>query len=129
MAKVIESKFLVIEGKGKEFLQAGFGAGPVIDHGKVKSGVFEGFTSIEVEGGHFMICDNCSKDIKADDTCYYISVLNQVFCKECFEKWHNKATYYPEDARFERMHHKHTIALLREAGVEVEEPKKPEQGS
>lgn len=55
MAKVIESKFLVIEGKGKEFLQAGFGAGPVIDHGKVKSGVFEGFTSIEVEGGHFMI--------------------------------------------------------------------------
>lgn len=124
MAKVIENRFLVIEGKAKEFMQAGFGAGPVINHGKVNGGAFAGFTSIEIEGGQFMVCDTCNKDIKPEESCYYISVLNRIFCKDCFENWHSKATYYPEDARFERMHHRHTITLLRNAGVEVEEQEK-----
>ena len=86
-----------------------------------------GFTSIEIEGGHFMVCDTCDREIKPEESCYYIAVLNRVFCKDCFENWHNKATYYPEDARFERMHHKHTITLLRNAGVDVEEQEKKEQ--
>lgn len=44
------------------------------------------------------VCDFCSASA---ETGYYVAVLNQWFCKECYEKWHETADYYPEDSRVE----------------------------
>lgn len=49
--------------------------------------------------GGFNLCDSCSKSI---DSGYYIPVLNQYFCKECFNRWDNSAHYYPQDRSIER---------------------------
>ena len=102
MAKKVDSKFLVIEATAEEFMNIGFGGGPVEDLGIVAGGVFAGFSMISIGGGERMCCDVCNKDIKAEDTCYYVAVLNQVMCKKCFEGWHRSAKFYPEDVPFEK---------------------------
>lgn len=53
--------------------------------------------------GYELVCDNCNDAFFIDDKAelYYIAVLNMVFCKDCYEEWVNKATYYPEDAAYE----------------------------
>lgn len=43
-------------------------------------------------------CDCC---FDAPEVGYYIAVLNQWFCNECYEKWLQTAEYYPEDRRVE----------------------------
>lgn len=43
-------------------------------------------------------CDCC---FDAPEIGYYIAVLNQWFCKECYDKWLQTAEYYPEDRRVE----------------------------
>lgn len=50
-----------------------------------------------------LVCDNCNEAFFIDDEAelYYVAVLNMVFCKDCYEEWVNKATYYPEDAAYE----------------------------
>jgi hypothetical protein len=101
MARRIESKFLVIEATGEEFMNIGFGAGPVQDLGVIDGGVFAGFSLLNIEPGGRMCCDDCNREITAEDTCYYVAVLNQVMCKECFERWHQSAKYYPEDVPYE----------------------------
>ena len=101
MARRIESKFLVIEATAKEFMEIGFGGGPVEDCGVIASGVFAGFSMLNVCGGERIICDNCNTEITAENTCYYVAVLNQVMCKDCFERWHRSAKYYPEDVPYE----------------------------
>lgn len=102
MAKKVESKFLVIEASGSEFLAAGLGGGPIEDCGVVTSGMFEGFRLINVGTGGYLVCDYCNSEIKAGDTCYYVAVLNQVMCKDCFVRWHNSAKYYPGDVPIEK---------------------------
>jgi len=126
MAKVIDSQFLVIEGKGEEFLQAGMGAGGVQDLGTIKGGTFDGFSMINIEGGGCLVCDFGNEAILPSETCYYIAVLNSIYCDTCFKRWHDKAVRYPEDSRFEKAHYRHTVALLQEAGVEVDETAKRE---
>lgn len=101
MARRIESKFLVIEATGEEFMAIGFGGGQIQDLGIMKGGIFDGFSVINVEPGGMMCCDDCNKGILPADTCYYVAVLNQVMCKECFERWHKSAKYYPEDVPYE----------------------------
>lgn len=101
MARRIESKFLIIEATGKEFMEIGFGGGPVEDCGIVASGIFEGFSMLSIGGGERIVCDDCNSEIKAEDTCYYVAVLNQVMCKDCFERWHGSAKFYPEDRHIE----------------------------
>ena len=118
MAKRLESKFLIIEGKGSEFLSIGLGAGgPVVDNGVITEGPFKGFSHIIVQGGGFLCCDNCNKDISEDETCYYVSVLNRIFCKECFENWHKRATYYAEDRPYETRNFNCYSRLLSEKGL------------
>lgn len=112
MAKKVESKFLIIEATAQEFMDAGFGAGPVTDCGVLTGGIFAGFSMISVGGGERMICDYCNDEIKAEDTCYYVAVLNQVMCKECFERWHASAKYYPEDVDFEKQNFQRTQDML-----------------
>lgn len=108
MAKKVDSKFLVIEAKGSEFLAAGFGGGPVEDCGVITSGVFEGFSLINVGTGGYLVCDCCNSEINAGDTCYYVSVLNKIMCEDCFVRWHSSAKYYPEDVPFERKNYDYT---------------------
>jgi hypothetical protein len=103
MAKRIESKFLVIEGKGSEFLSVGMGTGGgMIDKGQVSDGFLKGFHVVEILGGGHLVCDRCDKDIKPSSVCYYVAVLNSLFCRECFERWHNSATYYESDRPVEQ---------------------------
>ena len=117
MAKKVESKFLIIEATAQEFMDAGFGAGPVTDCGVLTGGIFAGFSMISVGGGERMICDYCNDEIKAEDTCYYVAVLNQVMCKDCFERWHQSAKYYPEDVDFEKQNFQRTQDMLAAAGL------------
>ena len=112
MAKKIESKFLVIEATGEEFMSIGFGCGQVQDLGVVNGGVFDGFSVINVEPGGMMCCDNCNTGILPADTCYYVAVLNQVMCKDCFESWHKYAKYYPEDVPFEKRNYDRVAGKL-----------------
>ena len=48
--------------------------------------------------GAIGICDYCNETAS---TGYYITVLNQWFCPKCYQEWHHRATYYPEDAKVE----------------------------
>ena len=50
----------------------------------------------KINGGN--ICDFCNTEINNG---YLIPVLNQFYCKECFENWQNNVDYYPEDIRIE----------------------------
>ena len=43
-------------------------------------------------------CDMC---FSAPENGYYIAVLNQWFCKDCYDKWLETAEYYPEDRKIE----------------------------
>lgn len=117
MAKKVESKFLIIEATAREFMDAGFGGGPVTDCGVIAGGIFAGFSMISVAGGERMVCDFCNEEIKAEDTCYYVAVLNQVMCKGCFERWHQSAKYYPEDVPFEKKNFQRTQDMLAAAGL------------
>ena len=121
MAKVIDSQHLIIEGTGEEFMKIGFGYGEESST-VIEDGIFAGFGMITVEpSGEDMCCDNCNEDIGASETSYYISVLNMVFCKECFDHWHKTATYYPEDRAYEEKRFENVRKLFLEKGVTLEE--------
>ena len=117
MAKKIESKFLIIEATAREFMNAGFGAGPVTDCGMISGGIFDGFSMIDVGTGERIICDFCNGEVKPEDTCYYVAVLNQIMCKDCFERWHASAKYYPEDVPFEKKNFQRTQDMLAAVGL------------
>lgn len=53
-----------------------------------------------------LVCDNCNEPFFIYDEAklYYIAVLNMLFCKDCYEKWVNNATYYSEDVAYELNH-------------------------
>lgn len=44
------------------------------------------------------ICDFCAN---SPEVGYYVAVINQWLCKDCYEKWHERAEYYPEDSKIE----------------------------
>ncbi|MEI3156223.1 MAG: hypothetical protein V8T07_00620 [Muribaculaceae bacterium] len=48
------------------------------------------------------ICDWCARPCLPSERGYYIAALNQWLCKDCFEGWLQRATWYPEDADIER---------------------------
>lgn len=64
----------------------------------------KGFKVIEVsltecvQWGGLGICDSCGN---ASFKGYYVAVLNQMFCENCYKKWCERAIYYPEDSRIE----------------------------
>jgi len=107
--------FYVIEGKGSEFLAIGLGASDNIQCGTIEDGIFAGFDCISVEGGQYLICDDCNEDIGSDDACYYVSVLNRLLCHKCFTKWIGHAKHYSEDVDIEvRNYSRHQKLLERE---------------
>lgn len=68
----------------------------------------KGFKIIEISRGEILdklsefgsirICDGCG--IPANNG-YYIAVLNNWFCKDCFTEWYGYAINYPEDREIE----------------------------
>ena len=124
MAKLVKSKFLIIEGKGSEFLSAGFGGDDVSDLGVIDSGVFAGFSVINVEPGGVLVCDSCNDSIAPEDTCYYVAVLNCIYCTKCFERWHGSAKHYSEDDVYENRNYLYTKSKLGNAGILIEERQK-----
>lgn len=57
---------------------------------------------MDAVGSDWVVCDWCDKSCLPSEQGVYIAVLNQWFCKECFEKWVRDALWYPEDADIER---------------------------
>lgn len=88
MAKTVEFKqFLIIECTAKELRNA--------------------------TGSPLVMCDWCGDIALANNyKGYYIAVLNQWYCKECFEKWKESAEYYIEDADVERRNFEFYAPLL-----------------
>ena len=107
--------FEIIEAKASDFLAIGFGGSDEMTIETVQDGLFDGFTYIEMGGGQYLVCDNCNSEVKKDETCYYVAVLNRVLCHECFCEWLKHARAYPEDAQIEQKNYNHTqVALLSE---------------
>ena len=53
--------------------------------------------------GSYGICDSCNDNPKEG---VYVAVLNYWMCNECFNKWHERAVYYPQDAKYENRNFK-----------------------
>lgn len=76
----------------------------------------KGFEIIDVEEremkniGSACICDHCDERIRRKGI--YVAVLNHFVCKSCFDKWHNKATWYLEDAKIEKRNQDYYAMLL-----------------
>lgn len=49
--------------------------------------------------GSIGICDSCGMPANKG---YYIAVLNQWFCEDCFKEWYERATRYKEDEFYEK---------------------------
>lgn len=76
----------------------------------IKVSAMEMFDAVGSPG----ICDYC--DDKPNEG-YYIAVLNQWFCKKCFDRFKENARWYPEDAQIEERNFKHYASCL---GINVE---------
>lgn len=57
---------------------------------------------MDTVGSGICICDWCGRPYLPDDKGCYIAVLNQWYCKKCYEEWFERAEWYPEDASVER---------------------------
>ena len=51
-------------------------------------------------GSGACVCMNCNKDCLSGNI-YYVAVLNDTMCKDCYEKWLKRATRYADDALYE----------------------------
>lgn len=60
-------------------------------------------------------CDRCN--MKSPEHGFYIAVLNRWYCKKCFRQWYDKATFYKEDERFEKMNFDDTVHKLKLLGL------------
>lgn len=69
----------------------------------------KGFLVLEITRGELLdvlaeygsvgICDSCGLPIEKG---YYIAVLNQWFCENCFKEWYKTAVRYKEDELYEK---------------------------
>lgn len=48
------------------------------------------------------ICCECNGLLTGLNNFFYVAALNDAMHKKCLEKWYSNATYYAEDAEFER---------------------------
>lgn len=47
-------------------------------------------------------CPYCGRPVLPSEKGCYIAVLNRWYCRECFDGWAERATWYPQDADVER---------------------------
>ena len=59
------------------------------------------------------VCDNCNTQlVNNEEPVYYIAVLNELFCKDCFDDYIENAPYYEEDKDFEIEHYNYYAKML-----------------
>lgn len=51
-------------------------------------------------GPHEVICANCNGLIQDDEDCYFVPVMNEVYCKDCKEEIES-FNHYKEDKEYE----------------------------
>ena len=56
------------------------------------------------------ICDFCAEIV---DEGYYVAVLNQWLCQECYEDWMRTAINYPEDREIEQRNYEAYKEILK----------------
>lgn len=64
-----------------------------------------------IDGSGACICMHCNKGCLSGDL-YYITVLNDTMCKNCYEKWVRSAKRYAEDIPIENRNFNHYKKLL-----------------
>lgn len=64
------------------------------------------------------VCDRCL-DNKVNQG-YYIAVLNQWFCKKCYEDWYRTAVHYEQDLLIEIKNFNNYITALSNMGIIIE---------
>ena len=57
------------------------------------------------------VCDFCTD---SPEVGYYVAVINQWLCKDCYEEWYERAEHYPEDIKFEERNYKYYKRLFNE---------------
>ena len=57
------------------------------------------------------ICMKCNKECPNEDI-YYIAILNDTMCKECYERWVKSAKRYEEDIPIENRNFNYYKKLL-----------------
>ncbi len=67
---------------------------------------------ITFDGEEFLICDNCNDLIIEEKELYYISAMNRLFCKKCYEDWYATAIRYKEDIPYEEKYFNTYAKLL-----------------
>ena len=72
----------------------------------IKIGFFE---MVGITHNPDVVCDSCLNP-KVNQG-YYIAVLNQWFCKKCYEKWYKTAKYYEQDLLVEEKNFKFMLSL------------------
>lgn len=65
------------------------------------------------------ICMDCNN--LCGDTIYYVAVINDVMCEECYNKFIEEATYYPEDSAIEQRNYDFYISMLKHNGIKIEQ--------
>lgn len=70
-------------------------------------------------GNGICICMECNEI--CNDDIYYIAVLNDIMCEECYNKHMEEATYYPEDSKIEQRNYDFYIAMLKHNGIKIEQ--------
>lgn len=71
------------------------------------------------------VCDNCL-DAKVNQG-YYIAVLNQWFCKKCYEQWYKTAIPNGQDLVIEMQNFNNYITALSNMGIILKEKQQKEK--
>lgn len=79
----------------------------------IQMSLMEAFTTCEFGD----ICDNCNDVINVNEECYYVAVLNRLFCKNCLLNFVNNTTRHKEDINYEKKHYNFYATKL---GLELE---------
>lgn len=66
--------------------------------------------------GNFLpVCDRCNNPKVSQG--YYVAVLNQWFCKKCYNSWYKDAVNYPEDREIENRNYEYYENLCKKGGI------------
>lgn len=59
-------------------------------------------------------CDNCNVILfeGQNEPVYYIAVLNELFCKDCFDDYIENSPYYEEDKIYEKNNYNRYAKIL-----------------
>ena len=83
------------------------------------------FEMVGLTGNSEPVCDNCL-DAKVNQG-FYVAVLNQWFCKKCYEKWYKTAINYEQDLSVEMQKFNHYITALSNMGITLKEKQQKEK--